>query len=408
MNQKSTPPLIGFAPLMRMSMSGMDAGPLSQELLTRAQNDPDDANALLDLSLLLQIIDRRDLALVMQQQALDVRQLYHLPAAVSHAGSELRLLSLYAPGDLMANTPLECLLEHSDVALDMLYITPGQAVTETLPDHDVLFVAICESDRNRPLLDGLAPLLADWPRPVLNPPRLITRTSRESVHRLLHDAPGILIPPTVRADRTTLARLAEGALSPAEILGQGAFPLIVRPVDAHGGHGLEKLNDPQAVAGYLDRMPQHEFHVSPFIDYRQPDGLYRKYRLALIDGRPYACHMGISNDWMIHYLNAGMSDSAEKRAEEERFMTGFDDDFGRRHAAALQAIAERMELDYLVIDCADAPDGRLLIFEVDTGAVVHAMDPVDLFPYKQPQMQKVFAAFRTMLGKAAQQGMPNS
>jgi hypothetical protein len=28
---------------------------------------------------------------------------------------------------------------------------------------------------------------------------------------------------------------------------------------------------------------------------------------------------------------------------------------------------------------------------------VHAMDPVDLFPYKQPQMRKVFGAFRQML-----------
>jgi hypothetical protein len=28
---------------------------------------------------------------------------------------------------------------------------------------------------------------------------------------------------------------------------------------------------------------------------------------------------------------------------------------------------------------------------------VHAMDPADIFPYKQPQMRKVFRAFRQML-----------
>jgi len=28
---------------------------------------------------------------------------------------------------------------------------------------------------------------------------------------------------------------------------------------------------------------------------------------------------------------------------------------------------------------------------------VHAMDPVNLFPYKQAQMRKVFRAFRQML-----------
>ena len=33
--------------------------------------------------------------------------------------------------------------------------------------------------------------------------------------------------------------------------------------------------------------------------------------------------------------------------------------------------------------------------------IVHSMDPADLFPYKQPQMEKVFGAFQEMLKKAA-------
>jgi len=49
------------------------------------------------------------------------------------------------------------------------------------------------------------------------------------------------------------------------------------------------------------------------------------------------------------------------------------------------------------MDCAETQDGRLLIFEIDSGAVVHSMDPVDIFPYKVPQMERVFAAFRQML-----------
>ena len=57
----------------------------------------------------------------------------------------------------------------------------------------------------------------------------------------------------------------------------------------------------------------------------------------------------------------------------------------------------RSELEYVGIDCGETPDGELLVFEVDSGMTVHAMDPVDLFPYKQPQMRKVFRAFRQML-----------
>jgi hypothetical protein len=42
-----------------------------------------------------------------------------------------------------------------------------------------------------------------------------------------------------------------------------------------------------------------------------------------------------------------------------------------------------------------------LVFEVGTAMIVHAMDPPDLFPYKRPQMEKVFQAFQTMLHNAA-------
>lgn len=84
-------------------------------------------------------------------------------------------------------------------------------------------------------------------------------------------------------------------------------------------------------------------------------------------------------------------------------MAEFDHTFARHHAPALQAIHARMQLEYLVLDCAETQDGKLLLFEVDNSAVVHTMDSPELFPYKQPQMRKVFAAFRTLLVDASTQ-----
>jgi hypothetical protein len=100
-------------------------------------------------------------------------------------------------------------------------------------------------------------------------------------------------------------------------------------------------------------------------------------------------------------LNAGMSESAAKRAEEAAVMSSFDEVFVPRHRAAFDLIQQRFGLDYLAMDCSETRDGELLIFEVDTGMVVHAIDPVDVFPYKKPQMRKVFDAFQAMLHKAA-------
>ncbi|HET8707874.1 MAG TPA: hypothetical protein VFM46_16345, partial [Pseudomonadales bacterium] len=112
------------------------------------------------------------------------------------------------------------------------------------------------------------------------------------------------------------------------------------------------------------------------------------------------CHMAISTHWMVHYLNAGMYESEAKRAEESFFMTQYAEDFGKRHAHALKIMKERIGLDYFCLDCAETQDGKLLVFEVDHAAVIHAMDPPDLFPYKQTEMKKAFAAFRRLLALA--------
>jgi glutathione synthase/RimK-type ligase-like ATP-grasp enzyme len=204
-----------------------------------------------------------------------------------------------------------------------------------------------------------------------------------------------------RIDRPSLEQIARGAAAIENALAGGTFPIIVRPLDSHAGDGLIKLECAAEIDAYLRERAEPEFYIAPFVDYRGQDGLFRKYRIALIDGRPYAVHMAISAHWMIHYLNAGMVESAEKRAEEARFMADFDADFAVRHASALRAIAERVDLDYLPFDCAETRDGKLLIFETGTNMVVHAMDPPDLFPYKQAQMEKVFGAFAAMLRNRA-------
>ncbi len=131
------------------------------------------------------------------------------------------------------------------------------------------------------------------------------------------------------------------------------------------------------------------------------DGLFRKYRIVFVDGRAYACHLAIADRWDIWYLNAGMSQSAAKRLEEETFMRDFDVDFARRHRAALDGLAGTIGLDYFTIDCAETGNGSLLVFEADNTAIVHDMDPVDIFPYKPPQMRKIFDAFAAMLARHA-------
>lgn len=380
-----SPSNIGLASLARMAFAGVDLNPLGRELIARANAHPDDAGTLMDLSMLLQLAGDRANGIAVQSQALRLQRVYRQPPA-QPATNGLRLLAFVVPGDFMANTPLEFLLEGSDVTLDKVYV--GAGPIHEIPDHDIAIVAIGESDRNRATLQQLEQLLKGWPRPVLNRPERIARLSRDNAASLLQSLPGVVMPSSQRFDREALGRMAISS------------PIIARPVDSHAGKGLVKLDDAPAVRAYLQEQNEREFFVSPFVDYRGADGLFRKYRIVLTAGRPWICHLAISEHWMVHYLNAGMYDSAAKRDEEARAMARFDDEFARRHAAALGAVCDRVGLDYFGLDCAETPDGRLLIFEADIAMIVHDMDSPEMFPYKQQQMRKVFVGFREMLRAA--------
>jgi hypothetical protein len=390
------PEPIGLATLAKRAFDGVDLSPLSSQLIRRMIAEPENAAVLMDLATIEHLLGNAGDAQDLQNRALERQRLYRRPAA-RPGEDEIRLLAFMAPGDFMANTPLEFLLEGANVRLDMLYLVPGAPTPETVPDHDLAFVAVGESDENQPLLGALEPVIRTWPRPVLNAPDRIARLSREGTWELLRSAPGIAIPRTLRLDRQGLAQLGSGKVAPDDI----AFPIIARPTGSHAGQGLTKLETSGSIGAYLREHPEPTFYVARFVDYRSADGMFRKYRVALVEGRPFASHMGVSQHWMIHYLNAGMRESAPKRAEEARWMAEFDQDFARRHARAFEALNERVGLEYFGIDCGETPAGELLIFEADVAMIVHAMDPPDLFPYKRPQMLKVFAAFQALLARVA-------
>ena len=350
--------------------------PIGQSLLAEAQQYLEDANLWMNLSVVMQILGQREIGVQIQSQALELKRVYTLAAAQQPA--VLRVLMLVAPGDVAANTPLDCLLENSDIDLIFYYLTPNNPFAEPIPDHDVLMVAVGETTESKQYLTGLAEALADWPKPIVNLPQYIPATDRE-----------------VASQQAPLVALVKDC----------QFPLILRPMGSQAGRGLERIDTPAAIADYLTRVEGEVFFLSQFIDYSSPDGQFRKYRIALIDGQPFACHMAISANWMVHYVNAGMYDEAAKRQEEAHFMDTFPA-FAQRHATALAAIQTRIPLDYLLIDCAETQDGQLFIFEVDHAMVVHAMDPPDLFPYKQHHMQKVREAMRQYLCRRAGVALP--
>ncbi|MGN6767781.1 MAG: ATP-grasp domain-containing protein [Rhizobiaceae bacterium] len=390
------PQTIGLPRLFAIGFGGGDYGAVITELLGCLEQNKRDAAALFDLGTILMLNGKRQEGLDCQLDALRLSPLFR-QRATGAAEPPLRLLMIAVPGDFMANTPVQFLLEDAGVRLDTLYVSPDGGLPDHIPPHDVLLVGIGESDESAPILKTLQPVLDRWPRPVLNRPADVLKLARERLAATLRPGRGLDVPVTVRDDRAMLELLADGRIQPADILGEGAYPIIARPVGSHAGHGLSKLDTPAAIRAYLQTQKGEDFSISRFVDYRGADGLFRKFRIVLVGGQPSLAHVAIGAHWMLHYLNAGMAESTAKRAEEAALMAAFNLGFAARHREALADLASLAGLDYFAVDCAETSEGKLLVFETDTAMIVHDMDPPDLYPYKHPQMTRIFKAFRKML-----------
>ena len=385
---------VGMAKLAKLAFDGHDLRPLWAELIDKLLNGEASAGEGIDLSLIAQLLGDKQAGLSIQHEVLLSHRLFRSPCVTKTP--RLRVLALAAATDMGSNTPIEFLLEESGIELITLYVIPQADLPAPLPQHDIAIVIASDSEDCRDALAKIDAAAPNWPRPLLNPPRLVCNLDRDKLHHLLAGIERLVIPATTAAAREQLLRARSNEALGA-IAVELAFPVIVRPRGSHAGNGLARIDDAEAMQRYLEACEESEFFVSRFVDYASEDGLFRKYRIVFVDGEPYACHMAIAGRWDIWYLNAGMIQSAAKRLEEETFMRTFDIGFGRRHQSALAAMAGRLALDYFTIDCAESRDGALLIFEADNTAVVHNMDPPAVFPYKGPQMRKVFDAFAAML-----------
>jgi hypothetical protein len=388
--------------LTTLAFHGTDLRPLRDQLISKVAGGTADAGEGLDLSLIAQLLGDKQTGIAIQAEVLAFHRLFRSPCSAEKP--KLRVLALAAAIDMGGNTPIEFLLEESGIELLTLYVIAGAGWPVPLPDHDIAIVIASDSDECSDALAIIDSAAARWPRPILNPPHLVRNLDRDKLYRLLGGIVGLDIPTTASAARAQLSELARSNAEFADIAADLQFPIIVRPRGSHAGVGLAKIDDRTALGRYLVERTEQEFFVSRFVDYANDDGLFRKYRIVIVDGRPYACHMAIADRWDLWYLNAGMAFCESKRCEEENFMRTFDSAFAIRHHNALAAMIDRVGLDYFTVDCAENKHGELLIFEADNTAVVHNMDSPELFPYKPPQMRAIFEAFAAMLYRRAGPG----
>jgi tetratricopeptide (TPR) repeat protein len=262
-----------------------------------------------------------------------------------------------------------------------------------LPAHDFVFNAIGDLDAAPSAHDAAQRFAAHCQRPLINRPECVARTGRSSTASMLGQIDNVVAP---------VARLflgADGDIGQAILSSALRFPLIVRPAGKHGGIGAKRADSP---AELIESLPGCDaVYATEFVDYLNADGWYRKYRVILVDRRPYPCHLAIGDHWLLHYWSSGMEADAQRRDEELRFLCEPETAIGASAWAALSAIGAKLDLDYAGIDFSVLADGRLLFFEANATMLVHPEDEV-MFAYKNSAVRSIIEAVGSMIERKLQ------
>ncbi len=259
---------------------------------------------------------------------------------------------------------------------------------------DVVVNTIADADACRLALEEAASLLRGTRVPVINPPDKVLRTTRDGMAESLQGIEGLQVPPTIRMAPRRLADVAAAVEA-----GRMNYPFLFRPAGTHGGSALDLVSGPQDLPE-LEKYPfdGRDYYMTRFVDFRSPDGLYRKLRFFVVDGRAYPRHRITSEHWNIHRNSrqGRMASDAGLRAEEARFIQSF----APNEFPALGELHRRVGLDYFVVDCALLEDGALLVFEVNAGAKL-ATQPRGALP---KHVRAISAATARMIRARARQG----
>ncbi len=287
------------------------------------------------------------------------------------------------------NTPYQYLLggtRYGRLKWVIEYAPKEQAAQ--LPPYDFVFNAVADADVAGPAHEAVQHFADVCNKPWINQPDAIARTYRSAMPGLLAGIEDVVVPAVLRHERKA------GSLLDAVTAAGLPNPVIVRPTGRHGGEGMERIDNPQALDAALG--DSEAAYATHYVEYRSADGWYRKYRMIFVDRVPYPYHLAIGKNWLLHYKTAYMADDTARRGEEERFLADPEAALGTKAWAALHAVARRLDLDYAGIDFSLLPDGRVLFFEANATMLVHP-EREARFAYKNPAVDAIFAAFDALM-----------
>lgn len=287
------------------------------------------------------------------------------------------------------NIPTHLILDDRIFAVTALY-TEYYDPAVSLPPHAVVFNAIGDADLCAEALTRAETVLSRTTARVINQPDRVGETGRAANARRLAGLPGVVAPTTREVHRDALLH-AEGLI----------FPLLLRTPGFHTGQNFLRIERQEALAPALASLPGDRLLAIDYLDARGADGMARKYRVMIIDGKLYPLHLAISADWKVHYFTSAMAGDAAYREEERYFLEDMAAVLGSPAMAALAAIGQTLGLDYAGVDFGIGQNGSLLLFEANATMVINPPDDDTVWEYRRAPITRALDAAKRMLTSKA-------
>ncbi|HSR74091.1 MAG TPA: hypothetical protein VLL31_04540, partial [Sulfurovum sp.] len=124
--------------------------------------------------------------------------------------------------------------------------------------------------------------------PFFNIPSHVRRTSRDNIYKLLQGIDHLHVPKTVKIQPKSPKDIYD------TIKEEGfEFPVIFRQAGDHGGVSTVRVDD-ETEQFYVFPLDGRDYYLTQFVEYFDENGLYKKYRLMVVDGKVYLRHVKVS------------------------------------------------------------------------------------------------------------------
>lgn len=245
-----------------------------------------------------------------------------------------------------------------DLPWNTIWVGPGtHRLAKLLPGPVVNYIA--DPDLCAAALRIASANAARHQRPWFNHPDRIIASTREQVSGLLQGIDGLIAPRVARCrptrGRDIVSAIEDGALR---------YPVLVRSAGEHGGRTLVRVDGPDAERAFdLSASTGKDLYLTEFHDFADDDGLYRRYRFAVVGGEAFIKSVVMGSHWNLHASSRIWDDRTI--AQERQILDSFDTDLAPRIKPVIDAIHDRLGLDYFGIDCAVGRDGSIVLFEAN-------------------------------------------